>query len=99
LRDLKEFPGEVRRMVGFALFQAQMGRKHPDAKVLKGFGGSGVLEVVSDHDGDTFLMRGKLDGFSMDRLFRFLNALGRDVEIVIRPARQGEEADTHVVSA
>ena len=45
------------------------------------------------------LMRGKLDGFSTDRLFRFLNALGSDVEIVIRPARSGEEADTRVVTA
>ncbi|HAK93988.1 MAG TPA: transcriptional regulator [Planctomycetes bacterium] len=31
------------------------------------------------------LMRGRLEGFSSDRLFRFLCALGRDVEIVIRP--------------
>lgn len=54
LRDLKKFPAQVRQMVGFALFQAQLGRKHPNAKVLKGFGGAGVLEVVSDHDGDTF---------------------------------------------
>lgn len=30
------------------------------------------------------LIRGKLDGFSTDRLFRLLNALGQDVEIVIR---------------
>jgi predicted XRE-type DNA-binding protein len=45
------------------------------------------------------LMRGKLDGFSLDRLFRFLNALGRDVEIVIRPAKDIEDADTRVVSA
>jgi predicted XRE-type DNA-binding protein len=45
------------------------------------------------------LMRGKLDGFSSDRLFRFLNALGRDVEIVIRPARHGGEAGTRVTSA
>src|SRR5262249_34878628 len=45
------------------------------------------------------LMRGKLDGFSLDRLFRFLNALGRDVEIVVRPARQDGEADTRVISA
>jgi predicted XRE-type DNA-binding protein len=44
------------------------------------------------------LMRGKLDGFSTDRLFRFLNALGSDVEIVIRPARRGREADTRVVT-
>lgn len=35
------------------------------------------------------LLRGRLTGFSMDRLFNFLNALGRDVEIVVkdRPRR------------
>jgi predicted XRE-type DNA-binding protein len=44
------------------------------------------------------LLRGKLEGFSTDRLFRFLNALGCDVEIVIRPAREDGEADTRVVS-
>lgn len=31
------------------------------------------------------LTRGNLDGFSSDRLFRFLNLLGQDIEIVIRP--------------
>jgi predicted XRE-type DNA-binding protein len=31
------------------------------------------------------LFRGRLDGFSMERLYRFLNALGQDVRIVIRP--------------
>jgi predicted XRE-type DNA-binding protein len=45
------------------------------------------------------LMRGKLDGFSIDRLFRFLNALGRDVDIIIRPARHEGEADTRVITA
>src|SRR5580698_6799049 len=29
------------------------------------------------------LLRGKLDGFSTERLIRFLNALGQDVEIVV----------------
>jgi predicted XRE-type DNA-binding protein len=43
------------------------------------------------------LLRGKLDGFSTDRLFRFLNALGRDVEIVIRPAKHPHQAGTRVV--
>src|SRR3954454_15174820 len=43
------------------------------------------------------LLRGKLDGFSIDRLFRFLNALGRDVEITIRPARHADDAETRVV--
>ena len=31
------------------------------------------------------LVNGRLDGFSMERLYRFLNALGRDIEIVVRP--------------
>ncbi len=39
----------------------------------------------------SLLMRGKLDGFSLDRLFRFLNALDNDVEIVIRPKK--DDAD------
>jgi phage-related protein len=54
LKDLKAFPPEVRQAVGFALFQAQTGGKHLDAKVLKGFGGAGLLEIVSDHDGGTY---------------------------------------------
>ncbi len=45
------------------------------------------------------LMGGKLDGFSTERLFRFLNALGQDVEVVVRPAREGEAAEMRVVSA
>jgi phage-related protein len=52
--DLKAFPEEVRQVMGYALFQAQLGGKHPDAKPLKGFGGAGVLEVVDDFDGDAF---------------------------------------------
>src|SRR5947209_3478238 len=43
------------------------------------------------------LLRGKLEGFSLDRLFRFLNALGRNVEIAIRPAPHAEDAKTRVV--
>jgi predicted XRE-type DNA-binding protein len=43
------------------------------------------------------LMRGKFAGFSMDRLLRFLNALGQNVEIVIRPmATSQHQAYTHV---
>lgn len=35
------------------------------------------------------LLRGRLSGFSTERLIRFLNALGRDVEIVVRRKRPG----------
>ena len=54
LDDLKEFPPEVRSCMGYALYVAQCGRKHAQAKPLKGFGGAGVLEVVQDFDGDTY---------------------------------------------
>ena len=53
LKDLREFPAEVQHVIGFALYRAQTGDKHPDAKPLKGFGGAGVLEIVEDFDSDT----------------------------------------------
>jgi phage-related protein len=54
LEDLRSFPEEVRRLMGFALHLAQAGEKHVDAKPLAGFGGARVLEIVEDHAGDTF---------------------------------------------
>lgn len=54
LDDLKEFPSEVRSDMGFALYVAQCGRKHEQAKPLKGFGGAGVLEVVRHFDGNSY---------------------------------------------
>lgn len=52
--DLAAFPEEVRRRVGSALWEAQLGRKAPYSKPLKGFQGAGVLEVVDDYEGGTF---------------------------------------------
>jgi phage-related protein len=52
--DLRQFPEDVQQMIGFALYRAQLGKKHPDAKPLKGFKGSGVLEIVENFDGDTY---------------------------------------------
>lgn len=52
--NLKTFPEEVKDVIGFALRQAQQGGKHPCTKPLKGFKGAGVLEVVENHDGDTY---------------------------------------------
>ncbi len=54
LEDLKEFPVDVQQVIGYALYLAQSGEKHPSAKPLKGFKGAGVLEVVEDFDGDTY---------------------------------------------
>ncbi len=46
------------------------------------------------------LLRGKIDGFSIDRLFRLLNALNQEVEIVIKPKRQSKKkAEIKVLAA
>ena len=52
--DLKAFPEDVRRRAGGALWNAQLGRRAPYAKPLKGFRGACVLEIVDDFDGDTY---------------------------------------------
>ena len=46
------------------------------------------------------LMNGKLSMFSLDHLFELLNALDRDVEIIIKPKHKEEKfATTHVLLA
>lgn len=40
------------------------------------------------------LLAGRLSGFSMERLIRFLNALDRDVQIVVSPKPQSSENAT-----
>lgn len=54
LRDVTLFPDAVRRHIGYALYAAQKGEADPAAKPLKGFGGRGVMEIVTDHRGDTW---------------------------------------------
>ncbi len=53
-KDLMSMPESVRDVFGYALHLAQTGRKHPDTKPLKGFGGAGVLEVVEIFLGETY---------------------------------------------
>jgi phage-related protein len=53
-KDLRDCPEAVQDTFGFALYLAQIGGKHPQAKALKGFGAADVLEVVEDDDGETY---------------------------------------------
>src|SRR6266496_6214494 len=53
-KDFALMPEEVQDMFGYALYLAQIGRKHEDAKPLKGFGSANVLEVVEDWQGGTY---------------------------------------------
>lgn len=53
-RDLVALPDEVVDVFGYALYLAQIGRKHAQAKPLQGFGGAAVLEVVEDRRGNAY---------------------------------------------
>ncbi len=54
LENLRAFPEAVRGEIGYALYLAQTGDKHPAAKPLAGFWGASVLEAVEDFVGDTY---------------------------------------------
>jgi len=55
-KNLGKFPEEVKEVFGYALYLAQNGEKHDDAKPLTGkqFPGASTLEVVENHKGDTY---------------------------------------------
>ena len=53
-KDLLALPAGVRRLFGYAFSLAQAGNQHDAAKVLKGFGGAGVLEVIEHDSGGTY---------------------------------------------
>ena len=53
-KDLRRIPDVPRQRFGYALYQAQQGISAKRAKPLQGFGGSSVVELVEDFDGDTY---------------------------------------------
>ncbi len=53
-KDLLKLPEEIIDFMGGGLQMAQMGKKHPKAKVLKGFGDGSVLELIDDDASGTY---------------------------------------------
>lgn len=53
LKDLRSLPEEVKDEIGQDLFEVQMGETPAAAKPLTGFGPQ-VLEIVVDHNTDTY---------------------------------------------
>jgi phage-related protein len=53
--DFMEFPIIAQREMGYALFLAQMGDRHPTmAKTLKGFGSGAIVEIRESHEGNAY---------------------------------------------
>lgn len=102
LDDLKDFPDAVQDVMGYALYLAQTGGKHPDAKPLTGdpaFRGAGVLEIVDDYQGDT--SRGVSTVRYADAVYvlhcfqkkstRGIATSQRDIELIKRRLRLAED--------
>jgi phage-related protein len=53
-KELLKLPSGVIDTFGFALYRAQIGERHEQAKVLRGFGDASVLEVVESADRSTY---------------------------------------------
>ncbi len=53
-RDLLALPASVVNTFGFALFLAQIGKRHDSTKVLRGFGDASVVEVIESLEGNAY---------------------------------------------
>ena len=92
-----------------------LGVAHPERVIARAQIMSRISEIIKERDLTqkeaskilgipqskvSCLMNGKLSMFSLDHLFELLNALDRDVEIIIKPKTKSEKvATTHVLLA
>jgi len=53
-KDLLNLPASVIDVFGYALYLAQSGSRHPDTKVLQGFGDGSVIEVIKSASAGTY---------------------------------------------
>jgi predicted XRE-type DNA-binding protein len=68
-----------------ALAKAELASQVVSAIVARGLTQARAAKLLQVDQADVSdLVRGKLKGFSTDRLLRLLNRLGRDIEIVVR---------------
>lgn len=80
------------------LVKAELARRISSIIASQGMTQVEAAEVLGiDQPKVSALIHGKLGGFSTARLFRFLNALGRDVEIVVKP-KSCSKAQTRVAT-
>lgn len=53
-KDLSSFSEDIQDDMGYGLYLAQIGEKHKNAKVLKGFGNASIIEMISLDESGTY---------------------------------------------
>jgi predicted XRE-type DNA-binding protein len=80
-----------------ALAKAELVQHIRDLIAVRGLTQSKAGELLDlDQPKVSALVRGNVSGFSIDRLFRFLNALGEQVEISVTTPRAKAQADRKI---
>ena len=76
-----------------ALAKAELARKIAELITKRRLTQAAAAELLNvDQPKVSALVRGRLAGFSLDRLVRFLVQLGSDVEIVVKPRSRADKA-------
>ena len=89
--------GNVFADLGFPQPEEHLAKAELTQQILKiikqrGMNQTAAAELLGiDQPKVSALMRGRLRGFSLDRLFRFLNLLDKDVDIVVKDKAKGRE--------
>jgi predicted XRE-type DNA-binding protein len=93
---------------------ADLGLPNPEELLIKAELTHQISEIIStrqlteneaaellaiDRSNLSTLLRGKLSDFSVEQLFRFLNALGSNIEIHVMPSQPDLQAQTRIVMA
>jgi predicted XRE-type DNA-binding protein len=79
------------------LVKAELARKISNAITARHITQAQAAELLGiDQPKVSALMRGRLTGFSLERMFRFLNTLGIDVEITVKPKSRDDARITVV---
>ena len=98
---LQEFPAQVRKDIGHALYLVQTGQTPPSAKPMRGIE-SGVFEIVDDYDSDTYravynVKMGRslyiLHAF-MKKSKRGIRTPKREIDLIRRRLRRAREMES-----
>ena len=103
---------ELAYQIGSGNVFADLGLPNPEERLTKAMLASQIAELIEergltqmqaavrlgiDQPKISNLLRGRLRGFSTDRLMAFLNALDCDVIITLRPAKKNHPAGVRVL--